>query len=61
MKNIGFELLTSSSAVGNHFYYATVSLTENLQYYIQAAVFVIFADKPLLKQTKSSGCNDGNK
>ena len=62
-KNIGLELPTSLSAAGNHHHYATASLSEkkNLQYYIQVAVFVIFAGKPSLKQTKSSECNDGNK
>ena len=56
-KNIGFELPTSLSAVGNHHLYATASFNENLQYYIQVAVF---AGKPSLKPTKSSECNDGN-
>ena len=51
-KNIGFELSTSLSAVGNHHHYATASLSENLQYYNQVAVFVIFEGKPSLKQTK---------
>ena len=60
-QTIGFELPTSLSAVGNHHHYATASLSENLQYYIQVAVFVIFAGKPSPKQTKSSECNDGNK
>ena len=60
-KNIGFELPSFLSAVGNHHHYATASLSENLQYYIQVAVFVIVAGKPSLKQTKSSECNDGNK